>query len=92
MLAPHLIGRDPDARGEIWQELKWDIRAYDHMGHGPIDIALWNLASTHRGVSVDRMLGGFRKRLPTYASTYFGSVSVRTAGQAVVICGGLLME
>lgn len=72
MLAPHLLGRDPDAREEIWQELKREIRAYDHMGHGPLDIALWDLAGRRRNVSVAALLGGFRTRLPTYASTYHG--------------------
>src|SRR3954447_3257309 len=42
MLAPHLPGRDPDHREGIWQDLKREVRAYDHMGHGPIDIALWD--------------------------------------------------
>jgi hypothetical protein len=41
MLAPHLIGRDPEAREQIYDDLKRELRAYDHMGHGPIDIALW---------------------------------------------------
>ena len=72
MLAPHLLGRDPDAREAIWQDLKREVRAYDHMGHGPLDIALWDLAGRRRGVSVMRLLGGFRTRLPTYASTYHG--------------------
>lgn len=72
MLAPHLIGRDPDAREAIWQDLKREVRAYDHMGHGPLDIALWDLAGRRRDVSVARLLGGFRTRLPTYASTYHG--------------------
>ena len=72
MLAPHLIGRDPDAREEIWQDLRREVRAYDHMGHGPLDIALWDLAARRMGTSVVAMLGGFRKRLPTYASTYHG--------------------
>lgn len=72
MLAPHLLGRDADAREEIWQELKREVRAYDHMGHGPLDIALWDLAGRRRNVSVARLLGGFRTRLPTYASTYHG--------------------
>ena len=72
MLAPHLIGRDPDAREGIWQDLKRELRAYDHMGHGPLDIALWDLAGKRRGVSVARLLGGERTRLPTYASTYHG--------------------
>ena len=72
MLAPHLLGRDPDAREAIWQDLKRELRAYDHMGHGPLDIALWDLAGRRRAVSVARLLGGFRERLPTYASTYHG--------------------
>ena len=72
MLAPHLIGRDPDAREKIWDDLKREVRAYDHMGHGPLDIALWDLAGKQVGLSVARLLGGFRTRLPTYASTYHG--------------------
>ena len=72
MLAPHLIGRDPAQREEIWQDLRREVRAYDHMGHGPIDIALWDLHARRLGTSVVAMLGGFRKRLPAYASTYHG--------------------
>ena len=72
MLAPHLIGRDPDRREEIWQDLRREVRAYDHMGHGPLDIALWDLAGKRLGTSVNTLLGGFRTRLPTYASTYHG--------------------
>ncbi len=72
MLAPHLLGRDPDTREEIWQDLRREVRAYDHMGHGPLDIALWDLFGRRRGISVVRLLGGFRTRLPTYASTYHG--------------------
>ena len=72
MLAPHLLGRDPDRREEIWQDLRREVRAYDHMGHGPLDIALWDLAGKRRNVSVTRLLGGFRTRLPTYASSYHG--------------------
>ena len=52
MLAPHLLGRDPDQREEIWQDLRREVRAYDHMGHGPLDIALWDLAGKRRNVSV----------------------------------------
>lgn len=72
MLAPHLLGRDPTRREEIWQDLRREIRAYDHMGHGPLDIALWDLAGKQLGTPVSALLGGFRTRLPTYASTYHG--------------------
>lgn len=70
MLAPYLVGRDPEQREAIYDDLKREARAYDHMGHGPLDIALWDLAGKKYGVSVARLLGGFRDRLPTYASTY----------------------
>lgn len=72
MLAPNLVGRDPDRRELIYDDLKREVRAYDHMGHGPLDIALWDLAGKKLGVSVAKLLGGFRERLPAYASTYHG--------------------
>ena len=72
MLAPHLLGRDPESRERIYDDLKLELRAYDRMGHGPIDIALWDLAGKKYGAPVARLLGGFRARLPTYASTYHG--------------------
>ncbi len=72
MLAPSLIGRDAEAREGIFDDFKRELRQYDHMGHGPIDIALWDLAGRKYGMSVSRMLGGYRTRLPAYASTYHG--------------------
>ncbi|MEM7034953.1 MAG: enolase C-terminal domain-like protein [Chloroflexota bacterium] len=72
MLAPNLIGRDPEERALIYDDLKREVRAYDHMGHGVLDIALWDLAGKKYNTSVSRLLGGYRKRLPTYASTYHG--------------------
>ena len=72
MLAPYLLGRDAEAREEIYDDLKREARAYDHMGHGALDIALWDLAGKKYGVSVAKMLGAYRRRIPTYASTYHG--------------------
>lgn len=72
MLAPLLLGRDPEQREQIYDDLKRELRAYDHMGHGALDIALWDLAGKKLGTSVSRLLGGFRERLPTYASSYHG--------------------
>ena len=75
MLAPLLLGRNPDHREQIYDDLKRELRAYDHMGHGPLDIALWDLAGKRHGASVTALLGGFRLRLPTYASTYHGQTA-----------------
>ncbi len=72
MLAPTLIGRDAEAREGLYDDMKRELRQYDHMGHGPIDIALWDLAGKKYGVSVSRLLGGYRQRLRAYASTYHG--------------------
>lgn len=72
MLAPLLIGRNALHREAIWDELKREARAYDHMGHGALDIALWDLQGKLANTSVSSLLGGFRTRLPVYASTYHG--------------------
>ena len=72
MLAPRLIGRAAEAREGIYDDMKRDLRQYDHMGHGPLDIALWDLAGKKYGASVSKLLGGYRSRLPAYASTYHG--------------------
>ena len=44
------------------------------MGHGPLDIALWDLAGKKYNTSVAKLIGAFRDRLPTYASTYHGQL------------------
>jgi L-alanine-DL-glutamate epimerase-like enolase superfamily enzyme len=70
MMAPFLLGRDPLQRELIFDDLKREFRQYDHMAHGLFDIALWDLAGKAQGASVATMLGGWRTKLPTYASTY----------------------
>jgi L-alanine-DL-glutamate epimerase-like enolase superfamily enzyme len=72
MLAPHLVGRDAMHREKIYDDFKRALRQYDHMGHGPIDICLWDLAGKKHGASITTLLGGWRIRLPTYASTLHG--------------------
>ncbi len=76
MLAPNLLGRDPEQRSLIFDDLKREVRAYDHMGQGPLDIALWDLAGKKYNTSVARLLGAYRDRLPTYASTYHGQTEL----------------
>jgi len=71
-LAPHLVGRNAFQRELIYDDFKRAIRQYDHMGHGPLDIALWDLAGKALGTSVQTLLGGYRERLRTYASTLHG--------------------
>ena len=75
MLAPLLLGQNPEHREKIYDDLKWQVRAYDHMGHGVLDIALWDLCGKKNNASVKSMLGGYRDRLQTFASTYGGQES-----------------
>jgi len=42
------------------------------MGHGPLDIELWDWAGKQIGCSVATLLGAHRRRLPVYASIYHG--------------------
>lgn len=72
MLAPHLVGRDPLQRELIYDEFKRALRQYDHMGFGFLDIALWDLYGKRVGLPIAALLGGWRKRLRTYASTMHG--------------------
>lgn len=67
-----LIGQNPLERERIWQNLWLSLRHTDHLGIGPIDIALWDIAGKYSGQSISNLLGGFKKRVPAYASTYFG--------------------
>ena len=72
MIAPLLIGRDPEQREVIYDDLKRELRAYDHMAHGPLDITMWDLIGKKYNTSVSKLLGGYKTTLPTYASTYHG--------------------
>lgn len=71
MAQGYLIGRDPLQREGIWQDLWKAFRHTDHLGLGPIDIALWDLAGNYHGESVSTLLGGYREEVPAYASTAF---------------------
>jgi len=72
MLAHYLLGRDPLQRELIYNDLKRALRKHDRMGIGPVDIALWDIAGKVHDASVSQLLGGFRRTLPAYASTYHG--------------------
>jgi L-alanine-DL-glutamate epimerase-like enolase superfamily enzyme len=70
MVAHYLLGRDPLEREKIYNDLKRGLRKHDRMGIGPIDIALWDIAGKLYDAPVSQLLGGFRRTLPAYASTY----------------------
>lgn len=74
-MAPGLLGRDPEQRERIFEQLKINFRHFDKVGIAPLDCALWDLAGKKYGVSVSKLLGGYRERLPVYASTIPGQKS-----------------
>ncbi len=75
MIAPLLVGRDPENRELIYDDLKRELRAYDHMAHGSLDISIWDLVGKKYNASISQLLGGYKTRLPVYASSYHGQES-----------------
>lgn len=68
---PRVLGQDPFLREMLWQRL-W---ALDHGGYLPIfassaiDVALWDLCGKALGAPVWKLLGGYRSKIPAYASS-----------------------
>lgn len=70
--AQYLLGRDPLQREITWHDLKRSRRQPDATPPSAVDIALWDIAGKLYDVPIYQLLGGWRKKLPTYASTYHG--------------------
>lgn len=64
-----LIGRDPLQREYIYSQIKQTMRQQAQIGLAPIDIALWDLAGKYYDAPIHRLLGGYRKTLPTYPAS-----------------------
>jgi L-alanine-DL-glutamate epimerase-like enolase superfamily enzyme len=72
-LAHHVIGRDPGMREDVWDAMWRDINFLGHKGVtifaiSALDCALWDIVGKAQGVSVHKLLGGVRTRIPAYAS------------------------
>ena len=69
---PELVGENPLETEKIWQKL-W--RKQRHLYNqrdsllGVIDVALWDLKGKVAGLPIATLLGGFRDRMPCYASS-----------------------
>tara|TARA_B100000686_G_C16793506_1_gene980494 strand:+ start:2896 stop:4029 length:1134 start_codon:yes stop_codon:yes gene_type:complete len=76
VIAPALVGKDPFMREEIWHDLNQRQRL--NMGTMTdrticaVDLALWDLAGVALNTPVYKMLGGYREKVPAYASTMCG--------------------
>ncbi|HWR85558.1 MAG TPA: enolase C-terminal domain-like protein [Rhodoglobus sp.] len=75
-IRPLLIGRDPLRREAIWHDLYLAQRgAYGALHDRAlsfVDQALWDLAGRRLQQPVWKLLGGYRDRVPAYASTMCG--------------------
>jgi L-alanine-DL-glutamate epimerase-like enolase superfamily enzyme len=62
---------------QLWKRV-WEFDRLEEIpiyGLGLVDIALWDLTATIAGLPLYKLLGGYRDRIPAYASTVtFGSV------------------
>ena len=71
-VARYLLGKNPFEREKIYNDLKRGLRHTDRTAMGFVDVALWDLAGKYHNVPIYQLLGGYKKTLPAYASTYHG--------------------
>ena len=71
-MAHQLVGQPALQRERLYLRMRRAAHYIGEAGIGPLDIALWDLAGKQQGLSIGTMLGGYRDRLPAYASTTFG--------------------
>jgi L-alanine-DL-glutamate epimerase-like enolase superfamily enzyme len=72
MFAHYLIGKNPLERERVFSDVKRALRQMARVGLAPVDIALWDLAGKIYNAPIYQLLGGYKKSVPCYASTYHG--------------------
>ncbi len=70
-VSQYILGRDALKREEVWNDLKF----VTGLESAAIDILLWDIAGKLTDMSVSQLLGGYREKLPAYASTMNGGIA-----------------
>lgn len=68
----YLLGKNPFEREKIYNDLKRGLRHTDRTAIGGVDVTLWDFAGKVYNAPIYQLLGGYRKTIPAYASTYHG--------------------
>ncbi len=69
VVAELLVGQNPLEREYIYSRIKQTMRQQAEIGISAVDIALWDLAGKYHDAPIHRLLGGYRKTLPTYPAS-----------------------
>lgn len=70
-LREQLVGEDPLQRELLWHRI-WELDRIEELPLpllGLVDVALWDLAGRAVGMPTWQVLGGYRTKIPAYAST-----------------------
>ena len=71
-VARYALGKNPFEREKIYTDLKRGMRHIGTTAIGGLDVALWDFAGKVYNAPIHQLLGGWRKTIPAYASTYHG--------------------
>ncbi|HEU5015519.1 MAG TPA: enolase C-terminal domain-like protein [Roseiflexaceae bacterium] len=71
----YLLGKHALERERIYSDVKRALRQVARIGLAPVDVALWDLAGKYYQTPIYRLLGGYKERVPCYASTYHGDTN-----------------
>ena len=71
-VANYVLGKNPFEREKIYNDLKRGLRHTGTTALSGLDVALWDFAGKVYNAPIHQLLGGWRKTIPAYASTYHG--------------------